>query len=90
MSDGLLATTGGGFVASTPEAIFYVRLASLKGMVNLESKGLKSRAGPIRPKIATEFGLKPRDSYDKFIAAIVAKMETIISTQGRDQDDNIE
>lgn len=90
MSTGLLATTGGGFVASTPEAISYVRLASLKGMVNLESKGLKSRAGPIRPKIAAEFGLKPRDSYDKFIAAIVAKMETIIATQGRDRDDNIE
>ena len=90
MSTGLLATTGGGFVASTPEAISYVRLASLKGMVNLESKGLKSRSGPIRPKIAAEFGLKPRDSYDKFIAAIVAKMETIIATQGRDRDDNIE
>lgn len=90
MSTGLLATTGGGFVASTPETISYMRLASLKGMVRLESKGLKSRAGPIRPKIAAELGLKPRDSYNKFIEAVVAKMETLIPTQGRDRDDNIE
>lgn len=90
MNTGLLSTTGGGFVANTPESIAYVRLASLKGMVTLESKGMKSRSGPIRPKIAAELGLKPRDGYNKFIEAIKAKMETIISTQGRNQDDNIE
>lgn len=65
-------------VFNTPSGIAYVRLASLKGMVNLESKGLKSRAGPIRPRIAAEFGLKPRSPYESFTAAIVARMEEIL------------
>jgi hypothetical protein len=61
--------------ATTPNQISYVRLASLKGMVKLESKGLKTRGGAIRPRIATELGLKPRDSFDKFIETIQSKME---------------
>ena len=60
--------------ATTPNQISYVRLASLKGMVTLESKGMKTRGGAIRPRIAAELGLKPRDSFDKFIETIQAKM----------------
>lgn len=64
---------------STPTGIAYVRLASLKGMVNLESKGLKSRAGPIRPRIAAELGLKPRAPYQAFIAAIQKRMDELLA-----------
>jgi hypothetical protein len=66
---------------STPTGIAYVRLASLKGMVSLESKGLKGRAGPIRPRIAAELGLKPRAPYADFIAAIQARMETLLEVR---------
>lgn len=72
----LTTTPGGGFVA-TGAAVGYVRLASLKGALTLESKGMKSRAGPLRPKLAAELGLEPRDSYEKFIEAIKAKMAPI-------------
>ncbi len=73
----LLGNADGSFVA-TGKGVGYVRLASLKGMLNLESKGLKSRAGPLRPKLAAEFGLKPRAPYTDFIAAIQAKMEEML------------
>lgn len=57
-------------VCNTPEAISHFRLASLRGMVKLEKIGMQTRGGAIRPRIAAELGLKPRDSYEKFLAAI--------------------
>lgn len=57
----------------------YIRLAQLKGILSLESKGMKGRIGPIRPKIAAEFGLKPRDSYEKFIEVAKARMEELLA-----------
>lgn len=71
MSDGCTVATGCG--------IEYVRLASLKGRVKLESVGMKSRVGPIRPFLAVEFGLKPRAPYADYIAAIQAKMDVILA-----------
>ena len=73
----IMKSTEGGGVIATGAGVGYVRLASLRGMLNLESKGLKGRMGPIRPKIAAEFGLKPRDGYDKFLNAVQAKMEEV-------------
>lgn len=69
----ITTSPGGGFTA-TGEGVNYVRLASLKGMLKLESKGLASRSGPLRPRIAAEFGLKPRAPYQDFIKAVEAKM----------------
>jgi hypothetical protein len=63
---------------STPQSIDYVRLGVLKGMVKLESKGMQTRGGAIRPRIAAEFGLKPRASYADFIATIQKKMDKIV------------
>ena len=63
-----------GVMLSTPTEINFGRFASLKGALKLESKGLKSRAGPLRPQLAAEFGLKPRDSHDKYIQFCVDKM----------------
>jgi hypothetical protein len=65
-------------IATTPNGINYVRLASLKGMVTLESKGMKGRGGPIRPRIAAEFGLKPRAPYAEFITAIQSRMAELL------------
>lgn len=50
------------------------RLASLRMQLRLEARGMKSSGGAIRPRIAAEFGLKPRSDYSKFIEAIEAKM----------------
>lgn len=63
---------------NTPDQIAFFRLASLKQQLKLEKVGLKSSGGAIRPRIATEFGLKPRDSHDKFIAAVQAKMDAML------------
>ena len=62
-------------VASTPEQVAHMRLCSLKGMLKLERVGMKSRGGALRPKIAAELGLKPRDSYDTFITACEKRIE---------------
>lgn len=62
-------------VASTPTQVSHVQLLILKGRLSLESKGMKSRGGSTRPMCAAMLGLKPRDSYDKYMTAIVAKIE---------------
>ena len=42
----------------------------------LEKVGLTHSSGlRIRPRVAKEFGLKPRDSYDKYIAAVQLKID---------------
>ena len=55
----------------------HYRLVSLKGMLKLESLGMKTRGGALRPRLAREFGLKPRSTYDEFIGAINKKLEGI-------------
>ena len=67
-------------IANNPTQISYFRLASLKGMVKMEQAGFSTRGGAIRPRIAAEFGLKSRDSHDKFIAAIQAKMLELLKS----------
>ena len=68
-------------IATTPNQISFVRLASLKGMVKLEKAGMKTRAGAIRPRIAAELGLKPRDTFDTFINTIEAKMALALDVE---------
>lgn len=46
----------------------YYRFTVTKGRIKMEEKGLKFRDGAIRPKLAKEFGLKPRDPYSAYIA----------------------
>jgi len=57
------------------DAIARYRLCALRSALKLEQKGLKHSGGAIRPRIAAELGLKPRDSHDKFIA----KLEEMIN-----------
>jgi hypothetical protein len=61
-------------VFTRPVEIEHFRLISLRGRVTLESKGVKFKGGAIRPKIAAELGLKPRDSYETFKEALRVKI----------------
>lgn len=61
--------------AITGAGIDRFRLLSLRGMLRLEKAGLKTRGGALRPRIAGELGLKPRDNYDKYIAEINSRLE---------------
>lgn len=68
----------------TGQGVNVFRLISLKGMLRMEKVGMKTRGGSIRPRIAAEFGLKPRAPYDDYIAAVDAKlkeMEPVIAAE---------
>ena len=54
----------------TGEGIDLFRLLSLKYQLKLESVGLKSSGGAIRPRIAKEFGLSPRAPHSAYIEKI--------------------
>lgn len=64
----------GGTIATGTAGISVFRLLSMKGRVNLESKGLKFRGSSTRKLMALEMGLKPNAKYDVVIAAIEAKL----------------
>lgn len=65
---------------TTPKAIAAYRLASLRAMLRMEKIGLKTRGGALRPRIAEELGLRPRDSYDLYIATITEMLEAEFPT----------
>ena len=46
------------------------RLLSIKHQLKLEKLGLKSSGGALRPRLAKEFGLKPRAPHAEYIAKI--------------------
>lgn len=84
---GIKTIPNGGSIA-TGAGVTYMRLASLRGMLRMEKVGLKGRMGPLRPKIAAEFGLKARDSFDTFINAVQAKMEEVaVLVQAENQEE---
>lgn len=67
-------------VVNTPDGIEYFRLASVRGMVNLESKGLKaSRGVNVTAMMRREFGLKPRAPHSEVIAAIEKRMDELMA-----------
>jgi hypothetical protein len=66
-------------VINDPDGIAYARLATLKGALKLEKAGMKTKGGALRPRIAAEFGLKPRDSHDAFIAKVQEKMDALLA-----------
>ena len=53
------------------------RLLSIKHQLKLEKLGLKSSGGALRPRLAKEFGLKPRDSHATYIAKIEEELAKI-------------
>lgn len=65
------------------------RMLSIRGKLRLESKGLRNLGGATRPKIAAEFGLKPRDSFEKFIAVAQERIDKLtIELQQAVADEN--
>lgn len=67
--------------ASNPDEITYYQLATLKGALRMEKVGLSHsamRGKKLRPMWAAKLGLKPRDSYDTFIEAVQARMNTLL------------
>ena len=65
----------GVIVCSTPAQVNRFRLISIKMQLKLEKSGLKSSGGPLRPRLAAEFNLKPRAHHDDYIAAIQAILD---------------
>lgn len=62
------------------EEMAFFRLLQIRGVLKLEKVGMTHSSGlRIRPRIAKEFGLKPRDSYDKYIAIVQAKLDEHIA-----------
>jgi hypothetical protein len=59
----------------TGDGVTYFRMASLKSQLRLEKVGMKSSGGALRPRLAKEFGLKPRDSHDLYIAHCQAYLD---------------
>lgn len=70
-----------GNITCTGDGVTIYQLCSQKMQLKLEAKGLKSSGGPLRPRLAASLGLKPRDSHDKFIAAIETKLALIKANQ---------
>lgn len=63
-------------ILKTPSGIKLYRLASIKGRIKLEKEGLKFRVNT-RSQVAREFGLKPRDSHDKFLEKIQTQIDAV-------------
>ena len=64
---------------TTPEGIAYARLAALKGAARLESVGLRhSKIRSVRKMAALELGLKASAKCPEVLAAIEAKMATML------------
>jgi hypothetical protein len=76
-----MTTNNGTTVISTPEGMQYAGYATLKGQLKLEKLGMSHsamRGKKLRPMWAAKLGLKPRDSYEKFIAECERRMEELL------------
>ncbi len=62
--------SGGSVTVATGAGVDAFRLLAIRGMLRLEKLGMKNSRGPLRPRIALEFGLKPRNSHDVFLARV--------------------
>jgi hypothetical protein len=68
----------GVFIADTPDAIEYANLAGIKYYLKIEKLGMTHRHGRLRPQLAKQLGLKPRDDYDKYIAKVQELMQGLL------------
>lgn len=66
-------------VFSKPNEIAYFRLATLKGRLKLEAKGMKFRGPSLRKQLAEEFCLSPRAPYEKYIEVCQVRMEVLLA-----------
>lgn len=56
-------------------AIEAYRWATIRGALRLEQRGLKTRGGALRPRLAKQLGLTPRAPYEAFLAAVQVKID---------------
>jgi hypothetical protein len=61
-------------VLDTPETIAIFRLASVRGMVKLEGKGLKFRGGSVRVRMCKELGISTRTSADEVVELLTKRI----------------
>jgi len=64
---------------TTPAQIEAYNLMVLKQALKLERVGLKHHCGALRPKLCKQYGLKARDSYDRYIAVIESKIQELLA-----------
>ena len=74
-----MSTNNETIVLSGPLEVSYGRYAMLKGALKLESVGMKTRGGPLRPKLAKEFKLSPRAPHADYIAYCVGRMAELLA-----------
>lgn len=71
-------------VINTPEGIEHAGYAILKQQLKMEKIGLSHsamRGKKLRPMWAAKLGLKPRDSYEMFIAEVQKRMDAIVAAK---------
>lgn len=57
------------------------RLLSIRGRLRLEQAGMTARGKATRTLVAEEFGLKPRDAYEKFFAVVHSKLQALYTLE---------
>ena len=68
-------------MVNTPEGITYYRLAAMKGAIKLEARGMKmSRGVNVTAMARKELGLKARAPHAEVIAALEAKLASMLPT----------
>ena len=69
-------------MVNTPDGIAFARLASMKGAVKMESRGMKmSRGLNVTAMARKELGLKARAPHAEVIAALEAKMTAMLEAK---------
>jgi hypothetical protein len=68
-------THNAGVTVVTGDSVNLFRLISIKHQLKLEKLGMKSRGGALRPRLAKEFGLRPRAPHADFIAYCEKKLK---------------
>lgn len=74
--------TNEAIIINTPDGIAFARLASMKGAVKLESRGMKmSRGLNVTAMARKELGLKARAPHAEVIATLEAKMQAMLDAK---------
>lgn len=70
-----VGTNGEAVTVLTGAGIDVFRFLSLRAMLKLEKAGMKGSGGALRPRLAKQFGLNPRDPHKVYIDFCTARIE---------------
>ncbi|MNI52072.1 hypothetical protein D3C73_1068290 [compost metagenome] len=76
-----MTTSNSTTVINTPDGMQYAGYATLKSQLKMEKIGMSHsamRGKKLRPMWAAKLGLKPRDSYEMFIAECQKRMDELL------------